>query len=169
MPETEQRNINPAALPDFHTSSGDNVLYCPLPSVRVRSRRFPHVGGCYLLKYNGGDSGMMISVLYRRCSLIRVSVIRGSSVFWQTPTPNVTTVNVSIKRLFLTQIHVAGLLGWVISSPPRPLHNITQHINNTNIHTQSGIRTRDLSSQNLRLRPHGHRDCHKQDLHCVLK
>jgi hypothetical protein len=28
MPETEQRNINPAALPHFHTSSGDNVLFC---------------------------------------------------------------------------------------------------------------------------------------------
>jgi hypothetical protein len=27
MPETEQRNINPAALPDFHTSSGDNVMF----------------------------------------------------------------------------------------------------------------------------------------------
>jgi hypothetical protein len=26
MPETEQRNINPVALPDFHTSSGDKVL-----------------------------------------------------------------------------------------------------------------------------------------------
>jgi hypothetical protein len=35
MPETEQRNINPAALPDFHTSSGDNVLFCPLSSVRA--------------------------------------------------------------------------------------------------------------------------------------
>jgi hypothetical protein len=33
MPETELRNINPAALPDFHTSYGDNVLFCPL-SVR---------------------------------------------------------------------------------------------------------------------------------------
>jgi hypothetical protein len=33
MPETEQRNINPAALPDFHMSSGDIVLsvtLCPL-------------------------------------------------------------------------------------------------------------------------------------------
>jgi hypothetical protein len=30
MPETEQRNINTAALPDFHMSSGDNVLFCPL-------------------------------------------------------------------------------------------------------------------------------------------
>jgi hypothetical protein len=29
MPETEQRNINPAALPDFHTSSGDNIFFCP--------------------------------------------------------------------------------------------------------------------------------------------
>jgi hypothetical protein len=36
------------------------------------------MGGCYLLKYNGGDSGIKISVLYWRCSLIRVSVIRGS-------------------------------------------------------------------------------------------
>jgi hypothetical protein len=38
------------------------------------------MGGCYLLKYNGGDSGIKISVLYWRCSLIRVSVIRGSTV-----------------------------------------------------------------------------------------
>jgi hypothetical protein len=80
MPETEQRNINPAALPDFHTSSGDNILFCPFPSVRVRSRGFPQMGGCYLFKYNGGDSGIKISVLYWRCSLIRVSVIRGSTV-----------------------------------------------------------------------------------------
>jgi hypothetical protein len=77
MPETQQRNINPAALPDFHTSSGDKVI-CPLPSVRVCSRGFPQMGGCYLLKYNGGDSGFKISVLYW-CSLIIVSVIRGSS------------------------------------------------------------------------------------------
>jgi hypothetical protein len=38
------------------------------------------MGGCDLLKYNGGDSGIKISVLYWRCSLIRVSVIRGSTV-----------------------------------------------------------------------------------------
>jgi hypothetical protein len=38
------------------------------------------MGGCYLLKYNGGDSGIKISVLYLRCSLIRMSVIRGSTV-----------------------------------------------------------------------------------------
>jgi hypothetical protein len=56
-------------------------IICPLPSVRVRSRGFPQMGGCYLLKYNGGDSGFKISVLYWRCSLIRVSVIRGSSAF----------------------------------------------------------------------------------------
>jgi hypothetical protein len=80
MPETEQRNINPAALPDFHMSSGDNVLFCPLPSVRVRSRGFPQMGGSYLLKYNGGNSGIKISVLYWRRSLIRVSVIRGSTL-----------------------------------------------------------------------------------------
>jgi hypothetical protein len=78
MPETEQRNINPAALPDFHTRSGHNVLFCPLPSVGVRSRGFPQMGGCCLLKYNGGDSGIKISVLYRRCPFIRVPVIRGS-------------------------------------------------------------------------------------------
>jgi hypothetical protein len=29
----------------------------------------------------GGDSGNRIFVLYSRCSLIRVSVIRGSTVF----------------------------------------------------------------------------------------
>jgi hypothetical protein len=60
MPDREQRNIYPVALPDFHTSTGDNVLFCPLPSVRVRSRGFPQMGGCYLLKYNGGDSGIKI-------------------------------------------------------------------------------------------------------------
>jgi hypothetical protein len=37
--------------------------------------------GCYVLKYNGGDSGIKISVLYWRCSLIRVSVVRGSTGF----------------------------------------------------------------------------------------
>jgi hypothetical protein len=39
------------------------------------------MGGYYLLKYNGGDSGIKISVLYWRRSLIRVSVIRGSTVY----------------------------------------------------------------------------------------
>jgi hypothetical protein len=34
-----------------------------------------------MLKYNGGDSGINISVLYWRYSLIRVSVIRGSTVY----------------------------------------------------------------------------------------
>ena len=38
------------------------------------------MGGRYL-KYNGGDSGIKISVLYWRCSLIRVSVIRGSTYY----------------------------------------------------------------------------------------
>ena len=38
------------------------------------------MGGCDLLKYNGGDSGIKISVLYWRRSVIRVSVIRGSTV-----------------------------------------------------------------------------------------
>jgi hypothetical protein len=79
MPETEQSNINPAALPDFHTSSGDNVLFCPLSSVRVRSRGFLQMGGYYFLKHNGGDSVIKISVLCWRFSLIRVSVIRGST------------------------------------------------------------------------------------------
>jgi hypothetical protein len=55
-------------------------VICPLPSVRVRSRGFPHMGGYYLLKYNGGDSGIKISIHYWRCSLIRVSVIRGFTV-----------------------------------------------------------------------------------------
>jgi hypothetical protein len=41
MPEREQRNINPAALPDFHSSSGDNVLFCPL-SVRYLLSAFVH-------------------------------------------------------------------------------------------------------------------------------
>ena len=34
------------------------------------------------MKYNGGDSGIKISVLYWRCSLIRVSVIRGFTVIY---------------------------------------------------------------------------------------
>jgi hypothetical protein len=76
--EREQRNTNPAALPDLHTSSGDNVLFCPL-SVRyplsARSREFPQTGGCYLLKYNGGDSGIKISVLYWRCSLLECPLL----------------------------------------------------------------------------------------------
>jgi hypothetical protein len=55
-------------------------VICPLPSVRVRSRGFPQMGGCYLFKYNGGDSVIKISVLYWRCSLITVSVIRGYTI-----------------------------------------------------------------------------------------
>jgi hypothetical protein len=39
------------------------------------------MGGCYLLKFNGGDVGIRIPVLYWRCPLIRVSVIRGSTVY----------------------------------------------------------------------------------------
>jgi hypothetical protein len=76
----EQRNINPAALPDFHTSSGDNVSLCPL-SVRYPLSAFVH--GDFrkwevaTVKYNGGDSGIKISVLIWKCPLIRVSVIRG--------------------------------------------------------------------------------------------
>jgi hypothetical protein len=38
------------------------------------------VGGYCLLKSNGGDSGNRMFVLYWRCPLIRVSVIRGSTV-----------------------------------------------------------------------------------------
>jgi hypothetical protein len=38
------------------------------------------MGGCCLLKYNGGDSEIKIAVLYSRCPLIRVSVNRGSSI-----------------------------------------------------------------------------------------
>jgi hypothetical protein len=54
-------------------------VICPLPFVRVRWRGFPEMRGCYLLKYNGGDSGINIFVLYWRCFLIRVCVIRGST------------------------------------------------------------------------------------------
>jgi hypothetical protein len=38
------------------------------------------MGGCYFFKYNGGDSGIKISVFYWRCSLIRVPVITGSAL-----------------------------------------------------------------------------------------
>jgi hypothetical protein len=38
------------------------------------------MGDYYLLKSNGGDTGIKIPVLYWRCPLIRVSVIRGSTV-----------------------------------------------------------------------------------------
>jgi hypothetical protein len=38
------------------------------------------MGGYYLLKSYGGDSGNRIFVLYWRCPLIRMSVIRGSTV-----------------------------------------------------------------------------------------
>jgi hypothetical protein len=57
-------------------------VICQLPSVRVRSRVFPQMGGCYLLKHNRGVSGIQISVPYWRCSLISVSVIRGFTVFF---------------------------------------------------------------------------------------
>jgi hypothetical protein len=40
------------------------------------------MGGYYLLKYKGGDSGNRIFVLYWRCPLIRASVIGGSTVFF---------------------------------------------------------------------------------------
>jgi hypothetical protein len=54
-------------------------VICPLPSVRVRSRGFPQMGGCYLLKYNGGDSGIKISILYWRCTIPSIiSVIRAN-------------------------------------------------------------------------------------------
>jgi hypothetical protein len=83
MPETEQRNINPSALPDFYTCSGDNVLFCPL-SVRYPLSAFVHgdfrkweVATCF----NIIDSGIKIFVLYWRCSLISVSVIRGSTLY----------------------------------------------------------------------------------------
>jgi hypothetical protein len=33
------------------------------------------MGGCYLLKYNGGDSGIKIPFLYWRCPLIRGSTV----------------------------------------------------------------------------------------------
>ena len=33
------------------------------------------------MKYNGGDSGIKMPVLYWRCPLIRVSVITGSTVY----------------------------------------------------------------------------------------
>jgi hypothetical protein len=41
---------------------------------------FLQMGGYCMLKSNGGDSGNRIFVLYWRCPLIRVSVIRGSTV-----------------------------------------------------------------------------------------
>jgi hypothetical protein len=55
-------------------------VICQFSSVHVRSRGFPQMGGYYLLKSNGGDSGNRIFVLYWRCPLIRVSVIRGSTL-----------------------------------------------------------------------------------------
>jgi hypothetical protein len=55
-------------------------IICPLFTARIHSRGFPQMGGSCLLKYNGGDSGIKIPVLYWRYSLIRVSVIRGSTV-----------------------------------------------------------------------------------------
>jgi hypothetical protein len=100
MPETEQRNIHPAALPDFHTSSGDNVLFCPLPSVRVRSLGFPEMGGCYLLKNNGGNSGINISVLYWRCSL-------------ECPLLEVPLYNIAFG---VVEVQVTCVCGWDISS-----------------------------------------------------
>jgi hypothetical protein len=45
------------------------------------------MGGCCLFKYNGGDSGIKISVLYWRCSLITLSVIRGSTVLSRVASP----------------------------------------------------------------------------------
>jgi hypothetical protein len=69
---------------DTNTRKPDSVyvLFCPLSSVRVRSRGFPQMGGYYLLKYNGGDLGIRIFVLYWRCLLIRVSVIKCCFFMW---------------------------------------------------------------------------------------
>jgi hypothetical protein len=46
------------------------------------------MGGYYLLKSNGGDSGNRIFVLYWKCPLIRVSVIKGSTVLGKLQTVN---------------------------------------------------------------------------------
>jgi hypothetical protein len=71
---------------DANTRKADSVyvLFCPL-SVSFPLSAFvhggvPQMGGYYLLKSNGGDSGNRIFVLYWRCPLIRVSVITGSTV-----------------------------------------------------------------------------------------
>ena len=56
--------------------------------------------------------------------------------------------------------------GRVISSSQRPLPDNTQHSRQTNIHAPGGIRTHDLSRRaavELRLRPRGHWDRHKQN------
>ena len=51
--------------------------------------------------------------------------------------------------------------GRVISSSQRPLHDNTQHSEETEIHTLDGIRTHSLSRRaaaDIRLRPRGHWD-----------
>ena len=51
----------------------------------------------------------------------------------------------------------------MISSSQRPLHDNTQHSQQTNIHVPGGIRTHNLSRRaaaHLRLRPRGHWDRH---------
>jgi hypothetical protein len=69
---------------DANTRKADSVylLFCPLSSVRVRSRGFLQIEGCYLLKYNGGDSGTKIHVLYWRCPLISVRNTRKTPHFY---------------------------------------------------------------------------------------
>jgi hypothetical protein len=72
--DTEQSNRNRASLPGFHSSSEDHTT-CIFPGVKRPERRAD------LLKYNGGEAGIKIPVLYWRCPLIRASVIRGSTVY----------------------------------------------------------------------------------------
>jgi hypothetical protein len=77
MSETEQRNINPAALPDFHTSSGD-VLFCPL-SVHYPLSAFVH--GDFRKWQVATCSNIMEAIRGLIFPLfIRMSVIRGSTV-----------------------------------------------------------------------------------------
>jgi hypothetical protein len=88
-------------------------------SVRVRSRGFPQMGGCYLLKYNGGDSGIKIPVLYWRCPLIRVSVIKGS-----------TSLQLTTHSFF----HSAVCLTSPQTFPKRVLHTVQCNASFFNFH-----------------------------------
>ena len=66
---------------DANTRKADSVyvLFCYL-SVILCPHSFTEIFANGWLKYNGGDLGIKIPVIYWRCLLIRLSVMRGSTV-----------------------------------------------------------------------------------------
>jgi hypothetical protein len=77
MPETAEKHKSCSFAGLTHELWRQRIVLsviCPLPSVAFVHRDFRK---WEVAKYNGGDSGIKISVFYCRCSLIRVFIIRG--------------------------------------------------------------------------------------------